>query len=357
MNKIKELLKEKGMSQKELASKLGITEVGVSKIVNGTTTKETMKRIADILKVSVDDLYDKNRIVKYKGEIALEGLNIHIPCYVLGDNTRVLSGRGMQEALKMVDVADEDGSKQRTSGTRLSRYLSQKSLNPFISKYLDSDHFAPIICTDNGKVIHGYKAEMLVDVCEVFLEAKKYITLSPRQAIIAMQCEILVRGFAKLGIIGLVDEATGYKDAKERSRTELQDWLSKYINAEADKWVKMFPDQFFEDIYKMRGWNWDCKPRYIGKIINDIVYERIAPFILVELRKKNPKLENGYRKYKHHQLLTSDIGKPLLKQHLAILHSFAIVADYNWGKFMSLLDKAHPKQYQELALFDNFDFD
>ena len=64
MNKIKELLKEKGMSQKELASKLWITEVGVSKIVNGTTTKETMKWIADILKVSVDDLYDKNRIVK-----------------------------------------------------------------------------------------------------------------------------------------------------------------------------------------------------------------------------------------------------------------------------------------------------
>ena len=64
MNKIKDLLKEKGMTQKELAEKLGMSAVGVSKLVNGTTTKETMNRIAEILNVKVDELYANGAIVK-----------------------------------------------------------------------------------------------------------------------------------------------------------------------------------------------------------------------------------------------------------------------------------------------------
>ena len=69
------------------------------------------------------------------------------------------------------------------------------------------------------------------------------------------------------------------------------------------------------------------------------------------------KNDNGNRIHKHHQFLTSEVGRPALKQHLAILHSFALASDYNWGRFMSLLDKSHPKKYQQLALFDDFDFE
>ena len=50
MNKIKQLLKEKGMTQKDLAAKLGMSEVAVSNIVkNNSSTKETLQKIADIL--------------------------------------------------------------------------------------------------------------------------------------------------------------------------------------------------------------------------------------------------------------------------------------------------------------------
>jgi len=54
--------------------------------------------------------------------------------------------------------------------------------------------------------------------------------LSPRQKIIADQCEILVRSFAKVGIIALVDEATGYQ--YEREKAELQVILKTYISEE-----------------------------------------------------------------------------------------------------------------------------
>lgn len=145
---------------------------------------------------------EEKKIIQYKGELNLNGLII--PCYVLNDGTRVLSGRGMQEALKMVD------DNKTTSGHRIVRYLNQKTLSPFISKYLSSDHFSPVLCYEGGKKINGYKAEVLADICDVFLQARKEIDLSPRQLIIAEQCEILMRAFARVGITALVDEATGY---------------------------------------------------------------------------------------------------------------------------------------------------
>ena len=346
MNKIKELLKEKGMSQKELAEKLGMTEVGVSKIVNGTSTKETMKKIANILGVKVEDLYYKDNMVKYRGELDLNGTKI--PCYVLGNGTRVISGRGMQEALKMVDT--EDG--KQTAGTRLVRYLNQKSLNPFISKYIELDHLSPLVCNDNGKVLHGYKATALADICDAFLEARKHVTLSSRQAIIAAQCEILMRAFARLGIIAMVDEATGFDKVKDDVKDKLQTFFNQFLMKEAAKWVKTFPDEFFMDIYKMKHWDWQSTrkmPGVMGNWIRDIVYERIAP-ILPELEKLNPKNANGHRSKKFHQFLSREEGLPRLKEYFASIHTIVVMSDYDWNKFKVNLDKVHPRTDIELFL-------
>ncbi len=54
--------KQQSLTQKELAEKAGIDLFTLSKIETGTTpnpTIETMKRIADALKVSVDHLMKK----------------------------------------------------------------------------------------------------------------------------------------------------------------------------------------------------------------------------------------------------------------------------------------------------------
>lgn len=346
MSRIKEILKEKGMTQKELAKRLGMTEVGVCKAVNGSTTNETMSQIANILGVDIDNLYTKETVVKYRGELDLNG--IKIPCYVLDNGLRVISGRGLQEALKMVDV--EEG--KQTAGTRLARYLSQKTLNPFISKYLSADHFTPVLCTDSGKTIHGYKADALADICDAFLEARKSIELSPRQAIIAEQCEIIMRAFARVGIIALVDEATGYDKAKIKAKDELQKFLNNFLQHEAAKWVKTFNDQFFEDIYKMRGWTWQDtskRPGVIGQWIRDIVYDRIAP-IMPELEKLNPKNANGNRSKRFHQFLSRDEGLPKLKEYLFSVHALVVASDYNWDKFKQTLNKVYPRMNEELFL-------
>ena len=110
--------------------------------------------------------------IKHEGELHIT--NVIIPCYVLEDGTRILSGRGLQDALGMVDDHSD-------SGSRLSRYLSQKTLKPFIYKGKDPGHFNPILCQMGNQVIHGYEATVLVDICEAFLEARTKIKLSQFQ--------------------------------------------------------------------------------------------------------------------------------------------------------------------------------
>ena len=95
------------------------------------------------------------RKITHEGQLDLSGLNLD--CYILEDGTRVLSGRGMQVALNMVD--SEDGSK--TSGARLNRYLGQKSLQPFIYKDKESGHYEPLECYQGRKKISGYEATIL----------------------------------------------------------------------------------------------------------------------------------------------------------------------------------------------------
>lgn len=192
-----------------------------------------------------------------------------------------------------------------------------------------------------------------MDICDAFLEARKSISLSPRQEIIAAQCEILVRAFAKVGIVALVDEATGYQADKNRAKDELQKFLSQFITEEASKWVKTFNDSFFEMIYRMHNWDWTMthkRPGVVGKWINDIVYERIGPIVLAELERVNPKNEKGARKERHHQHLTEDVGRPKLREHLTAVEALGRASGYDWAKFMQMLDTAFPKQYQQLSL-------
>lgn len=354
-NRIKEVLKEQGVSQKELAKMVGMSEPGISNAINGSATKETLQKVANALQVEINELVvEEGLYAKYSADkTPLQLGKVSLPCYVLNNGMRVFSGRGIQRALGYESKSGQwMNSFLRTEGLTSYFYAGENS----VAKQLESPlKFKRNRAGGSQSVTYGYDATILIDICSAIIDANRAGDYS--NMTIVTNADIIIRAVAKTGIIALVDEATGYDKAKERSKMELQSWLAKYINAEADKWVKMFPDSFFEDVYKMRGWSWDCKPRYIGKIINDVVYERIAPFILEELRKKNPKLANGNRKYKFHQFLTSEEGKPLLKQHLAILHSFALATDYNWGRFMTLLDKAHPKQYQELAMFDEMETD
>jgi hypothetical protein len=131
-------------------------------------------------------------------------------------------------------------------------------------------------------------------------------------------------GFARVGIIALIDEATGYQEI--RPQDALEAYLALIIRKELAAWVKKFPDEFYMNIYKLKDWIWPGmqKNRYsiVAHYTRDLVYERLAPGLLEELERKSPKNEKGQRKNKLHDWLTDGVGNPLLAQHLYTLMNF-----------------------------------
>lgn len=288
----------------------------------------------------------KNKIT-HEGKLNL--IDHEINCYVLKDGTRVLSGRGIQETLKLVDDPT-------SSGTRILRLLGQTSLEPFLYKDREKNHFEPIVCYSGKKKINGYEATVLVDICDAMLDARSSgINLGLRQEIVAKQCEILIRAFAKVGITALVDEATGYQ--RIRDDDALQKYLNKILSEELVAWAKKFPNEFYENIYKLKKWEWHGMKKNHYSVVayytNNLIYERIAPGLLDELKNRSPVNNKGKRKNKLHQWLNEDAGNPMLSQHLhtiVILQRQAIVNGQSWDRFVKTIDQVMPKKGNTLEL-------
>ena len=86
---------------------------------------------------------------------------------------------------------------------------------------------------------------------------------------IAEQSEIIVRAFAKTGIIALVDEATGYQ--YEREEFELQKILDLLVLKDKSflKYRKIFPLGYYKDLFGVydipfTAENIRRKPMFIG---------------------------------------------------------------------------------------------
>jgi hypothetical protein len=264
--------------------------------------------------------------------------SLEIPCYVLADKRRVLVQSGMMTALDM-----SQGTAGRGGGDRLAKFASTKALKPFISQKLYDLITDPIrFRTTSGNTAYGYEATVLADLCDAVLAARKDGKLNYQQEHIAEQCEILVRGFARVGIIALVDEATGYQ--ADRVRDALAKILEAFVAKELRKWVRTFEADFYRELFRLRGLPYTGtvkRPAYIGHLTNDIVYSRLAPGILQELRNMNPADDKGRRKAKHFQWLTDDVGHPKLRQHLAAVTALMRASD-NWAQFKKMLDRAFP---------------
>ena len=74
MLRIKELLKQKGITQIELAKKIGITPSALLQSITGNTSVSRLKELADALNVSIGELFESTSkkeltaLVNYKGE-------------------------------------------------------------------------------------------------------------------------------------------------------------------------------------------------------------------------------------------------------------------------------------------------
>lgn len=273
--------------------------------------------------------------------------DVAIPCYVLDDGTRVLSQRGLIAGIGMSAGSTKGGD------ARPVAFFESEAMKPFEINNLTAMLRAPIQFRPQhgGRPAYGYPATILADVCETVLAARQAGKLPSRQSSIADQCEVLVRAFARVGIIALIDEATGYQ--KDRARDALAAILEAFVAKELQPWVKKFPASFYEEMFRLRGLPFDPKsvkrPPYFGHLTNDIIYRRLAPGVWEELRAKAKRNAEGRSKHHLHRLLTPEVGDPRLKDLITRVTTVMQLSN-KWGDFKEKLDRVAPAYDDTLQL-------
>lgn len=264
---------------------------------------------------------------------------IQIPCYVLADGTRVLAQRGLQGGIGLSEGGGKSGARKIVE---LMERLHGKGIDVrgLVARANTPIRFIP---PHGGNPADGYEATILPDICAVLIEAQQKDVLDKRLLRLAERAAALQHGFATIGIIALVDEATGYQEV--RHRDALARILEKFVAKELRPWIKTFPSDFYEQIYRLNGWQYEegaGRPGVIGHWTNNIIYRRLAPGVWQELNHRTPRDDKGRLKHKLFQRLTEDIGHPKLREHLAAV---VMLMKYspNWQIFMERLDKELPQ--------------
>lgn len=270
-----------------------------------------------------------------------------IPCYVLEDERRVLTVAGMQEALRMAKGGSMVGGLNR-----LELFIRGQRIGPFVPEEVAERVRSPIVfVTPMGALAYGYEAMLVVELCEAVLAAREADALQKQQLPIAQQCEVLVRGLARVGIVALVDEATGYQEI--RKRDALHRILEAYISTELMPWTRRFPQSFYGEMFRLHRWPYDPesvkRPGVVGKFTDQFVYQQLPPGVLDELRRVNPKNDNGHRRARHHQFLSDDVGHPHLQQQITATTTLMRAAD-DWPSFKRLFTRAFPRRGDQLDL-------
>jgi hypothetical protein len=281
-------------------------------------------------------------------EGAIRLADVEIPVAVLNTGQRVITQSGFMRALGRARQAK--GRQYYKGDVNLPAFLTAQNLKPYVSKVLEVTssqiEFRPKV----GTRAFGYASDLLPEVCDVFVKASRDGVLAHNQKHIADQAHLILKGLAHIGIAGLIDEATGYQEVRDKHA--LQAILDAFLRKELAAWAKRFPDEFYEQIFRLKDWQWKGRsknpPQVVAAYTKDIVYARLAPNIMQELEKRNP-IEGGRRRGKHHQWLTEDVGHPALAQHLHAVITLMRVSK-TWGQFKHMLDLAHPKRGDTLQL-------
>lgn len=239
--------------------------------------------------------------------------DIKVDCYVLKDGRRLIHKRAMARALGL----------KSEGGNALMKTLGGKTLSPLMPASVRDKIDNPIVFTPlSGDPAHGYEATVLIDLCDALIDAEP--ELLPSQKFLARQAEIIIRAAAKVGIVALIDEATGF--IADKRREEYREIWQECIRDEARKWeAREFPDDLFDIFYKTYGLkrtNPDTTqhPKFFAKLIRKYIYEPLLNSngaILEILDEKNPVVyANGGRRYKMWQFLTDEIGLPAIRAQI-----------------------------------------
>lgn len=230
--------------------------------------------------------------------------DIEVPCYILADDRRVVATNGVLDAFGLAR-----GGAMVKGMNRLELFAAQDRLRGYVSDNLLQRIATPIRFKVGKSEVNGFDADTLIEMAEAVVAADDNGELQAQQVHIAHQCRVITRSLTRIGLIALIDEATGYQS--KRDADELQQILTAYIRPEHRPWVQTIPTEFTDELYRVYGWERKAQnrgPRYAGKLIRELIYEKMPKPVLPALDEVNPQGDDYRRKKKHHQHLTDKQG-------------------------------------------------
>jgi hypothetical protein len=275
----------------------------------------------------------------FRGKVKL-GL-MELDCHVLNDGRRVFT---QGEIVRALTWSDE---KRGTDSSNLSRYLSA---NPLFSKDFSGGPIRFVI-PGNPQIAVGSEATLMIEICDKYMQAMDEGLLKKSQLKLAVQAGIIIRSCAKLGIIALIDEATGYQQVRAKNALQLK--LQAFIADELQEWARMFSEEFWLELARLEGVHYSPRSRPIrwGKYIMMFVYDAIDGDVGKELRKKNP--DPRYLK-NHHQWL-KQFGREKVHDQIQRVVTIMKLCD-NMDDFRQKFARVFKKASIQLS-FDDLNWD
>jgi len=292
-------------------------------------------------------------IATHEGEFSMGSSTI--ACANLPNKQRIITQATFLRALGR-SRSPKAGTGVLSTVDDLPFFLQAEVLKPFIDEDLYVSTKPIFYRTKDGKRGVGYDATLLPKVAEVYLRYRDHCMALgkdiPKQyQHIIIAADILMRGLAQIGIIALVDAATGYE--KDRAKEELAKILELFVAKELQPYIKTFSAEYYEQIFRLRGLPYPNgsvkRPQYFGHITNDIIYRRLAPGVWKDLKEKAIKNESGRPKHKLFQRLTPDLGHPKLRDLLISIITIMKLSN-KWWDFKNKLDRLHPAYNETMQL-------
>lgn len=268
--------------------------------------------------------------------------DVAVLCYVLDDESRVISQRGFFESLGL-----------RNSGTALERLIKHTRLDQYLNPEVLKELRNPVRMRQprGGPSAYSFDGPLLIDVCNAILTSFENGGVDKAYTPVAVRAHVIVRAVAKVGIVALIDEATGYE--KKRAANSLAEILEAFIAKELQPWVKTFPDEYYSELFRLRNMPFPSgtvkRPQFFGHLTNDIIYRRLAPGVLEELKRVAPKNAKGRRSNKLFQMLSASWGYRKLLEHMgAVITMMQLSTKYE--DFKKTLDRLRPPYGSTLPL-------
>lgn len=244
-------------------------------------------------------------IAQWQGE-----LEMGVPCFVLNDGRRIISRTGATSALTGLN---NQGS--------LETYIRVEALEGYVPEDLSDQMVEFVIPEVTHRKVMGLMAETFLDLCTGYVRALEDGALkTDRQREIATRAAAFLASCAKVGLIALIDEATGYQ--YDRAEDALRVKLRLFLEEEMRPWEKTFPDELWREFGRLTNWKGPIhkRPKYWGHLVNELVYGYLDADVAQWLRENQPEPRKG-RNY--HQWLSAQYGLQKLIQHIWMLVGMA----------------------------------